>query len=191
MTSYKIGDRVRYTGRYDSTLANREARGELGTVTSVGHTIGVKWDCGEARRARLTLGKGVYPGNIELANVKIDTTKPLIIDNSYGTHSATFITMTSEGHILVDVPLESTLSPSWVIFETTGKFVRSSNNRGSALVLSNVPIEVVRYQRISPMNGLIEAAAWEDERFARFANNHQIVKVTSKDGRVTAVELLS
>ncbi len=190
MSDFKVGDRVRYTGRRKS-YSKPENIGQLGTVDrepTSPHVISVLWDneCGM---------DGVYPENLELIMPNIDTSKPLEFFSGTNSAPAPFITETSEGHIMVGGnKTTDNLAQSlvWAIFTKQGKFVRSDTERGTGLGLRNKVERSVIYQRIAQVEqGYIMAGAYETERGARMAAGKQIVRVSSENGVVVSVELLS
>jgi len=173
----KVGDRVRY--HFVGPFGGRGRDGQLGTVIVV-HTdrARVKWDDNHA---------GNYPWcyNLEIIDM-LDTTKPL--ETCMG--KATFITETSEGHILVSA---SGTASKWTIFDKQGNFVRSDTGHGDGLRLSNKVERVVLYQVVaSQPKGYILAGAYGTEAEARRTSfdRKQIVRVTSENGKVVSVELV-
>lgn len=149
MSTFKKDDRVRYTGNHPSVCL-RDFIGRTGTVVDASprDTIRVMWDIDP------TSPRGHYPANLEIIMPAIDTTKPLEFYTEYAsdsTNPATFITETSEGHLLVGSPNKTkgpASSVDWVIFTKDGEFVRSSDNSGKALKLRNKVERITRYHAI-------------------------------------------
>jgi hypothetical protein len=146
---FKQGDRVRYKiGGRDAML---DHVGAEGTLKQFGGVIcEVLWD----RR-----GPPSYPNtyNLELIEMTktIDTTKPLTAVNSTGPLDVTFITETSEGHILVDLSGPNSFVSGWYMFDKQGKFVRSHQpdpRHGSGIVLSNKVVETKLHLRVPASN---------------------------------------
>lgn len=124
----KKGDRVRYTGTA-SDYAGKT--GEVVSGTNGSDNVPVRWDGS---------GNNSYILITNLAPVdKIDTTKPLELSSGTNSSDVTFITMTSEGHILVSPVSKSGLGSgsTWTMFDTDGKFVRSETGNGFGLLLRN------------------------------------------------------
>lgn len=112
---------------------------------------------------------------------QLDTTKPLHFRDSDGNKTpATFITETSEGHVLVTGG-----SNHWVIFTKEGNYVRSSQGQGSNLTLRNEPRTVERYLTFHKghcTDPLRHQPPSADDRAP-------IIKLTLADGIVVAAEL--
>lgn len=134
----KVGDRVRLTG---SSCGNA-VYGSEGTVTYIpkkAHWIAVKFDCDPNERtpAIARLEKITMPKTI-------DTTKPLEFVNAAGsTFDVQFITMTSEGHILVEG------NDYWRIFDVNGKFVRDKDGVAKTVELRNKVETKTLFLRVS------------------------------------------
>lgn len=191
---FKKGDRVRWTGAHNPTVANASARGQLGTVTrdtrQTSKTTEVLWDIGEDRLLH-DLGTSIYNGNLELISL-IDTTKPLQIVSTHlvGTRSATFITETSDGHILVDA---SGFASSWFIFDKQGNFLRSSDNSGSALQLRNKSVATSEYVPVTKSGATVTRIDGYRNRQLAWDENPEadhLIQIDKLDGVVTGVGVL-
>jgi len=177
----KLGDRVEYRAKPNRPGGNH-TDGRTGVVTHLennGHAS-VKWDDGN------TSPSFPFLHNLELITVKIDTTKPLeVFHEAVPAKAVTFVTETSDGHVLVSRP------GHWAIFDYSGKFVRSSDGMGVALMLRNKPELVVRYQVASSISTAFQSATWRTLEEARGVDpRRQILKVTSLDGKIVDVELV-
>lgn len=160
----KRGDRVRYTGITSDYIG---LVGEV-VVTSNNDDVPVRWD-GKLNNSY------VMKTNLEKI-VKIDTTKSLELASGHDTKEVTFVTLTSEGHILVSMKPGSTgigSGGSWYMFDTNGKFVRSETGNGFALTLRNkAPQPVVQ-------NGNVVIPGF----------GTTLLQLTSLDGVLTDVKL--
>lgn len=124
------GDRVRYIGTTTDYIGKT---GEVLPGATPGSDLPVRWD-GKQNTSY------VMRENLEKI-MKIDTAKSLEVTGGTNTSDMTFITMTSEGHILVSPVSKSGLGSgsAWIMFDTNGKFVRSESGNGKALTLRNKP----------------------------------------------------
>ncbi|MET0375937.1 MAG: hypothetical protein ABW128_16985 [Rhizorhabdus sp.] len=122
----------------------------------------------------------------------IDVTKPLGYSK---VDSVPFITMTSEGHILVGRGANGVgSSVEWAIFTKEGKFVRSSNGQGSGLTLRNISKEEVFFYRISNVSnpqGRILPGLFETSQEARGSHpDRQVLRTVVEDGKIISVEIV-
>ena len=193
-TILKVGDRVRYHRTVAGTVENN---GRIGTVTSLdsgcierGH-VTVKWDDGKSHPSY------PYIANLEIIPVTktLDTAKPLEVGlGQHGkTYAVPFITVTSEGHILVGKFPDA--HADWFIFTAEGQFVRSSDGTGTGLTLRNTSVETVHYQRTTSANlnsgQYITDVVYQSLEQAQQAcgtSPRQISKVTKIDGIIQSVE---
>ena len=122
---------------YTATLRTRDGRDHPAQPNSP------RWRL----EARLNNGLVISNHKFHVRNIlmsPIDPKKPLLFRDSKGNLTpATFITETSEGHILVGQ------GHHWLIFDKTGNWVRSSAGQGRAITLVNPPSVVERYLTIA------------------------------------------
>jgi len=185
MTTFKVGDRVRYHARRSPDLFAKDngrtavVREEASSPTN----IRICWD-------DTGVTGGVYPQNLDLINM-IDTAKPLEIYAPDGREAGVpFITETSEGHILVGGNrgrggvIADALD--WIIFNKEGQFVRGSGAdpaTGRALCLRNKAVTRVVYQ-------LANAGRVKGTTSAFVPTVRPYLKVTLVDEVVDSVELV-
>lgn len=127
---------------------------------------------------------GYEPFDIRNINM-IDVTKPLEFFHNHKGADAPFITLTSEGHILVgqaekNADIADVLG-GWAIFTTEGVFVRSGNGYGKALTLRNKPEEITNRFNI---NVLSDGKVFFSETDV---GSDCALQVTTKNGKVIRV----
>jgi hypothetical protein len=178
----KVGDRVRYVG------PNFPNQGREGVVLDTRpNAVRVRY----SDKPQHSLGLWFHDSKFEVIMPKLDTARPLYLANRYGgeLREVPFITMTSEGHILVGRCEEG--CSAWSIYDANGNWVRSEGG-GSQTKLVNKPARRVTYQRITGVGSVgvtvyesLETlkANWKDEYVGA-------VKVTAEDGKVVSVELV-
>jgi len=165
----------------DSTCVGRPVRhvGKSGVIHYMQtNWVNVRYDGG---------GKayGVPIEEVEFLDMKtIDTTKPLRLAH-YG-RKATFITETSEGHILVEVD-----GQGWSIFDKHGKFVRAkSDGYDYRDGLENKPEIKTKFVGVDDKGNLIQGATVDYLNLQLLWDlnpeiNHAIaIAVTTGDGDV-------
>lgn len=177
----KVGDRVRYIG------PNFHNQGREGVVLDTRpNAVRVRY----SDKPQHSMGLWFHDSKFEVIMPTIDTTRPLFIDNGSTQRPAPFITMTSEGHILVGRCEEG--CSAWSIYDTDGNWVRADRDGGSQTKLVNKPARRVTYQRVTGVGSVgvtvyesLETlkANWKDEYVGA-------VKVTAEDGKVVSVELV-
>jgi len=192
---FKKGDRVRWTGAYDMTMATPAAVGTTGTVVkdtsprSVSTEI--EWDIPPYRQRVLQLGTGIYNGNLELIAPEIDPTKPLELVTADGRASAVpFITETSEGHILVGRRSDPLAHGTWHIFTKTGEWMRSDGDPNWAGVptLRNKPVATTEYAAVTPRGEIRSGYLNRDLAADKNPDAPFLIRVHKTDGVVTNVD---
>lgn len=180
----KVGDRVRYHKRHRS-LGRKELNGREGTVIALRHDrrLKVKWDDGGLD------ADAPFIENVELIMPNtntIDTTKTLQVPD--WDKEVTFVTETSDGHILVDVA-----SFGWAVFNKQGEFVRAKKNYVYPRGLANKVERKVRYRGIFKSGEIstIEQGGLEDIWTRRGNPFKQALKITSENERVVEVEVIN
>lgn len=182
MNNFKVGDRVRYTGKSTRMFEDKHV-GDTGVVVAENfreNNVPVLWDFNNRTR-------GVFPENLELIKM-IDTTKRLFIGADV---TVTFVTETSDGNILVSVPPGTFYTEGWYIFNKQGKLVRSHNNTQASMTLKNEPEDVITYQRVVAGDDVVRS--YVSSAILTETKNWQgpFVKLTTRDGKVISVELVN
>jgi len=119
--------------------------------------------------------------------IPINTDEPLEYVSGTETAVASFITITSEGHILVGRGVGLAESLDWCIFDKAGKFVRSSNGQGTGLTLRNKINKIVRKYKVetTPRGNLqfIECRSFpEGADFEVVTEGDRVVSITPRAG---------
>lgn len=169
---FAVGDRVRLA----KGICGTAEAGDEGVVTHVprhGNWLGVRFERSEHTP---------HPSRLEKIMPKIDTTKPLVDDCG---RTFTFITMTSDGHIMVSPDWKRRVS-AWIIFDAEGKFVRSEKDTGKAITLQNKEETKTLYVRVSSLCMHQQTSLSHGEPGG---NAVAAIKLTLKDGIVVDAKL--
>jgi hypothetical protein len=185
MSKFKVGDRVRYVG---GNLQGRQ--GKKAMIVGLGHHDGA------CQRYNLTYEDGGSAASVSIRETSleriedvIDLTKPLeLFSGTNDTATVTFVTETSDGHVLVSYdmtnPKDSIGRNSlWFIMGKDGRFVRSESGMGTGLRLRNKSVEKKIYVRVAGSGG--SSLDFKPQEGTAVA----CIELTLVDGIATAVRL--